>query len=216
MSGLPTSSPPAPLLAANGAPPSLLTMSLEAGVSPLFSQSIPHPPGYSWMSASSAPLRPSPRFRLSTGSREPLNGPRGPQSTSLLSLAPPAPRTGRLHRCPCPRLSFFVSPPQPSRAAPARAVHGPRRAPRPRARPRRHLPQVRAAPAPGHQPRRRPPAPPPPARASLSRETPSKKTVRVYPFPTSIKEVFVVFVVVVFNFERSLSSLGEFRPLSRF
>ncbi|XP_044615988.1 cyclin-P isoform X3 [Equus asinus] len=68
------------------------------------------------------------------------------------------------------------SGPQPRGAGPARAVHGPRRAPGSRARPRRHLPQVRAAPAPGHQPRRRPPAPPPAARASLSPGTASKKT----------------------------------------
>nr|XP_025865826.1 cyclin N-terminal domain-containing protein 2 isoform X4 [Vulpes vulpes] len=92
---------------------------------------------------------------------------------------------------PPPPPPFSVSPPQPRRAAPAPAVHGPRRAPRPRARPRRRLPQVRAAPAPGHEPRRRPPAPPPPARASLSPEAASKKTVRVCPSPTSIKEFLI-------------------------
>ena len=75
MSGMPTSSPPAPLLAPSGVslhlpegrPPSLLTTSLEARVSPLFSQSIPHPPGYSWMS-----VHPQPRSVPPRGSGSPL------------------------------------------------------------------------------------------------------------------------------------------------
>lgn len=183
---MPTSSPPAALLAAGGvsrgapSPPSdnLTGCQGEPSLRPVHSPPSPNTQGtVGWLPTlalrgesgvcqSSAPS--------TATSREPLIGR----------------RTGGLH--PCPRLSFSVSPPQPRGAAPARAVHGPRRAPRPRARPRSHLPQVRAAPAAGHQPRRRPPAPPPPARASLRLDTPSKKTPRVFPPPSSIKEVFFI------------------------
>lgn len=72
---------------------------------------------------------------------------------------------------PLPCLSLPFSPLQLRGAGPPRAVHGPRLSAGPGAGPRRGLPQVRAAPAPGHQPRRRPPAPAPPAWASLSATT---------------------------------------------
>ncbi|XP_035867803.1 cyclin-P [Phyllostomus discolor] len=71
--------------------------------------------------------------------------------------------------------SFPTSLPQPLRAGPAGAMHGPRRAPRSRARLCCHLPQVCSASTSGYQPRRRPPAPLPPAPAVLSPETSAKK-----------------------------------------
>nr|XP_035950956.1 cyclin-P isoform X1 [Halichoerus grypus] len=158
-----------------------------------------------------APLRPSPRFRLSTGSREPLNCPRGPQATCLLSLEPPRSEKRSSSPLPLPPPQFLRLPvlaPQ-SCARSSHAWPAPRsEAPRP------------AAPLSSsstRDPSARAPASPPPACSAAPSpglpepETPSKKTVRVYPSPTSIKEV-----VFFFNSERSPSSLGEFRPLSRF
>lgn len=126
---------------------------------------------------------------LDSGPRDsPWTGPGDPSQRVFSALSPQLQGQVVFIATPCVRLSFSVSSLQPRGIEPAGAVHGPRGSQRPRARPRCHLPQVRAAPVPRHQPHRRPPASPPPARASLN---PYQERLRVCLPPTLIKEFFI-------------------------